>query len=230
MSNEEGEGATRKRLKVLIVDDDDFTRVTLTSTLRAFNCNIVGDAATAAAAIQAAQLEEPEIAVLDLDLGEGPTGIDLARTLRRDYPKIGIVMLSTYEEPRLMGNNLPPLPEGSVYLVKRSITNPEVLERALRLAANPESHTDATIFLTESNGSILAELSDQQVEVMRLIAAGFSNAEIARRREINEASVEKAVARLIKHFDLKATKEQNQRVMIAQVYFRLTGAVRARQR
>ena len=56
--------------KVLIVDDDAFTRVTLTSTLRAFNCNIVGDAATAAAAIQAAQLEEPEIAVLDLDLGE----------------------------------------------------------------------------------------------------------------------------------------------------------------
>ena len=95
MSIEEGEGATRKRLKVLIVDDDAFTRVTLTSTLRAFNCNIVGDAATAAAAIQAAQLEEPEIAVLDLDLGEGPTGIDLARTLRRDYPKIGIVMLST---------------------------------------------------------------------------------------------------------------------------------------
>ena len=67
MSNEEGEGATRKRLKVLIVDDDAFTRVTLTSTLRAFNCNIVGDAATAAAAIQAAQLEEPEIAVLEMN-------------------------------------------------------------------------------------------------------------------------------------------------------------------
>jgi DNA-binding NarL/FixJ family response regulator len=64
---------------------------------------------------------------------------------------------------------------------------------------------------------------------MRLIAAGLTNAEIAKRRVINERSVEKAIARLARHFDLPASRETNQRVLISQMYFQLTGAVRARQ-
>ena len=58
---------------------------------------------------------------------------------------------------------------------------------------------------------------------MRLIAAGFSNSEIARRLVIEEASVEKAVMRLIRQLDVKAAREENQRVMIAQAYFALSG-------
>jgi DNA-binding NarL/FixJ family response regulator len=69
----------------------------------------------------------------------------------------------------------------------------------------------------------LQNLTDSQVEVMRLIAAGFSNSEIARRLVIEEASVEKAVMRLIRQLDVKAAREENQRVMIAQAYFALSG-------
>jgi hypothetical protein len=47
---------------------------------------------------------------------------------------------------------------------------------------------------------------------------------------MTEPAVEKAIARLIRHFDLKAGKEQNQRVVIAQLYYQLTGAVSARPR
>jgi len=205
-----------EKLRVLIVDDDSFTRVTLASTLRALGCTVVGDADSAPTALRAARKTGPEVAVLDLDLGEGPTGIDLALALRREFPAIGIVMLSAYEDPRLMGHNQPALPAGAVYLVKRSIADPEVLGRALRLAG-------------PAVDSGLAALSDQQVEIMRLVALGCSNAEIARRRSLNEPSVEKAIARLIKHFDLKAGKDQNQRVMITQLYFQLAGTVSVRQ-
>ena len=69
----------------------------------------------------------------------------------------------------------------------------------------------------------LASLSAQQVEVMRLVAAGCSNAEIARRRSITEPAVAKAVARLIRHFEIQADTSQNQRVLIAQLYQRLSG-------
>lgn len=218
-----------EKLRVLIVDDDSFTRVTLASTLRALGCTVVGDADSAPTALRAARKTGPEVAVLDLDLGEGPTGIDLALALRREFPAIGIVMLSAYEDPRLMGHNQPALPAGAVYLVKRSIADPEVLGRALRLAREPGSHTEATRLAGPAVDSGLAALSDQQVEIMRLVALGCSNAEIARRRSLNEPSVEKAIARLIKHFDLKAGKDQNQRVMIAQLYFQLAGTVSVRQ-
>jgi hypothetical protein len=53
------------------------------------------------------------VAVLDLDLGEGPTGADLSRGLRLRYLGIGLVIISTYEEPRPIGLHLPPMPEGS---------------------------------------------------------------------------------------------------------------------
>jgi DNA-binding NarL/FixJ family response regulator len=171
----------------------------------------------------------PDVALLDLDLGEGPTGIDLAHALRRSLPEIGIVMLSAYEEPRLMGAGQQPLPERSLYLVKRTITDAEQLGRALRLSIDPELGATMARVGSDAAGE-LAALSDQQVEVMRLVAAGFANAEIARRREMTEPAVEKAIARLIRHFDLKAGKEQNQRVVIAQLYYQLTGAVSARPR
>ncbi len=216
-------------IRVLLVDDDPFTRVTLVSTLRALGCTVVGDAESVSAGLRLSRVVQADVAVVDLDLGEGPTGIDLARRLRHDNPALAIVMLSTYEEPRLMGHNQPALPAGTVYLVKRTITDPEILGRALHLAMNPSAHTDASRLTSATVGSTLASLSDQQIEIMRLIAAGLTNAEIARRRVINERSVEKAISRLAKYFDLPATKETNQRVLISQMYFQLTGAVSARQ-
>ena len=75
----------------------------------------------------------------------------------------------------------------------------------------------------------MTALSDQQIEIMRLVAAGLSNAEIGRRRCMTEAAVGKAVARLIRQLDLRASQDQNQRVLIAQRYFELTGATSARR-
>lgn len=216
-------------LRVLLVDDDPFTRVTLVTTLRSLGCTVVGDAESVSAGLRLSRIVQADVAVVDLDLGEGPTGIDLARRLRRDNPRLAIVMLSTYEEPRLMGHNQPALPEGTVYLVKRTITDPEVLERALHLAMNPDEQARVRGNPGNAGGSALAGLSDQQIEIMRLIAAGLTNAEIAKRRVINERSVEKAIARLARHFDLPASRETNQRVLLSQMYFQLTGAVSARQ-
>ncbi len=216
-------------LRVLVVDDDSFTRTTLKGTLAALDCKVVAEAESAGAAMRVAAKAQPDVALLDLDLGEGPTGVDLAHALRRSLPEIGIVMLSAYEEPRLMGTGQQPLPERSLYLVKRTITDADQLGRALRMSIDPDLTTTMARVGSDAARE-LAALSDQQVEIMRLVAAGFANSEIARRREMTEPAVEKAIARLIRHFDLKAGKEQNQRVVIAQLYFQLTGAVSVRPR
>lgn len=213
--------------RVLLVDDDPFTRMMLVNTLTNLNYQVVGDAPSVPIAMRMAREFSPEIAVLDLDLGEGPTGIDLAHGLRKLNPRIGIVMLSTYEEPRLMGSNQHALPEGSLYLVKKTVVEPEVLGRALRLSIDPMLR-DGSLTLNSNDTHSASKLTDQQIDIMRMVAAGYSNAEIARRRQLNVPSVEKAVARLIKQLDLHATPEQNQRVMIAQIYYQLSGAVEVR--
>jgi DNA-binding NarL/FixJ family response regulator len=204
--------------RVLIVDDDPFTRTVLRSVVDVPPFIVVGVCGTFAEGLSVARQEQPAVLLVDLDLGEGPTGIDLAHAIRRFLPDVGIVMLSTYIDPRLIDTNVE-LPRGSIYLTKQEVEELGILHGALVSAARMPHGGGHTLAGDER----LQNLTDGQVEVMRLIAAGFSNSEIARRLVIEEASVEKAVMRLIRQLDVKATREENQRVMIAQAYFALSG-------
>lgn len=207
-------------LRVLVVDDDPFTRAMVAGVLGGAGHEVVGEFGAATESMAIARSTAVDVAVLDLDLGEGPTGMDLAHGLRRLHPSIGIVLLSTYPEPRLLGVNLPAMPDGARYVVKQSISQPSQLVAEVESAAGFDSIASKRV----AGDPRAIGLSDSQVEVMRLVAAGCSNAEIARRISIEEASVEKAIARLIKQLGVKADRQQNQRVMIAQAYHEMTGA------
>ena len=215
------------RLKVMLVDDDPFTRMTLVATLDSLGFTVAGNVGTAKEALLLAAETRPDVAVIDLDLGEGPTGLDVARRLREMFPSIGLVVLSTYEEPRLMGFNQHPLPDDALYLVKRTVVDPEILGKALRMSVDDDFRQGTLRVLPKD--ALGVTLSDAQIDIMRLVAAGHSNAEIARQRSLTVPAVEKAIARLIKQLDLHASPDTNQRVAIAQAYFRLTGAVSARR-
>ena len=216
--------------RVLIIDDDIFALTMLRSTLEKLDYVVVGEADSAALAIEVAKSTTPDIALVDLDLGEGPTGIDVANMLRKLDPKIGIVMLSTYLDPRFLGSAQQELPGGSIYLVKSSIADTQLLVDALQMAAETDRFNTAVTKISETHEVSPADkLSDQQLEVMRYIAAGFSNAEIAKRIWVTEAGIEKITARIIKQLGIKVGKEENQRIRISHSYHQLTGAVRARR-
>lgn len=215
------------RLRVMLVDDDPFTRMTLVTTLNSLGFFVAGDVATAKEALLLAAETRPDVAVVDLDLGEGPTGLDVAHRLREMFPRIGLVVLSTYEEPRLMGFNQHPLPDDAIYLVKRTVVDPEILGKAVRMSVD-DDFRQGTLRVVPKD-ALGVTLSDPQIDIMRLVAAGHSNAEIARRRSLTVPAVEKAIARLIKQLDVQASPDTNQRVAIAQAYFRLTGSVSARR-
>ena len=205
---------------ILVVDDDDFTRFLLVRTLRDLGFERVVDSPTAAAALSSARSQMPDAAILDLDLGPGPNGIDCAHALRKLSPKVAIVMLSSYQDPRLLGANRP-LPEGSVYLSKRTLGDAEVLAATIRdvLASPGAAHR------TPDSGQSPApvKLSDNQVEIMRLVAEGYSNAEIARRIFVTEPGVAKAIGRLVKQLGIDTRPDANVRVRITQAYYSMVG-------
>lgn len=202
---------------VLVVDDDDFTRFLLVRTLRDLGFESVSDAPAAAAGLAAARSSKPDIAILDLDLGPGPNGIDCAHGLRKLLPTIGIVMLSSYQDPRLMGANRP-LPVGSVYLSKRSLGDADVLAATVQEVLE-QPCTDRGV----GEGPLPVKLSDNQIEVMRLVAEGYSNAEIARRIFVSEPGVAKAIGRLVKQLGIEVGPDANVRVRITQEYYALVG-------
>ena len=116
---------------VLVVEDDAFTLSTLCAALRQHGVVVVGEASSAAQAILLAKELRPSAALIDLDLGKGPTGIDLAHALRETIAHLGIIFLTSYDDPRLLRGNLPPIPEGSEYLVKKNVSEINLVTDAI---------------------------------------------------------------------------------------------------
>lgn len=200
--------------RVLLVEDDDFTRVTLAAALERYGVRI---AATAAGASEAmATREQFDVGVFDLDLGPGPTGLDVAHGLRRSQPELGVVVLTSYEDPRLFSVSLSRLPAGAHYIVKQSLQDMEFLIAGIEAAA--------TAPVTSTSGPPGVDLSDAQVETLRLLACGLTNAEIARVRVVEEKSVEQAVSRIARRLGIDASATVNPRVALARAFYALSGA------
>jgi len=205
-------------IRCLVVDDDDFTRVTLSSALRAEGFTVIAAEKNAADAMGAAHGVELDVAVLDLDLGRGPTGIDLAYGLRRLNAQLGIVLLTSFSDPRLLTASSRQLPPGGTYLVKQSLTDIRMLSTAVDGAARwmeiepvPGSRVDMT---------------DAQIETLRLLAYGLTNTEIARARTVSVKSVEKTLRTLSGQLGLDRESGSNLRIALAREYFRLIGSLR----
>ncbi len=203
--------------RVLVVEDDPFTRMLLSSQLRELGYEVVGEASGCAEGIASFRVTLPDVVLVDLDLGSGPNGVDLAYRVRAIRPEIGILLLTTYVDIRLIGD-FRPLPEGTVFMVKRSLGTVEVLRSAIALAIErPRKQVKGG----RHEPSRISRLRDGQIEIMRLVAAGYTNAEIANRRFLTEGSVAKAISRLLDQLGLTVTPEHNPRVLITQSYFSL---------
>lgn len=204
-------------LKLIVVEDDDFTLFTLSATLKASGFEVVAEAKNAGEAVSKSIEKRPDVALLDLDLGIGPTGIDLSIALRKKLPNIGIVFLTSYKDPRLLRSSLPELPAGSIFLVKQDIADPSVLEIKVREAALYK------IGNKDKSPVIESEFTDSQIETLKLLAEGLSNGEIAKRRFVTEKAIEVTIARLAKKFDIPYDAASNQRVVLAKKVFELMG-------
>lgn len=203
---------------VLVVEDDNLTRITLTTSLQSAGMESVLAASSVAEAVELAAHYIPDSALIDLHLGSGPTGLDLARRLRSMNPHIGIVILTSYDDPRLLGENPDFIPAGTRYLTKRAITDIGAITEALST-----SQKSTRLVPRSSNQLHGVKLSENQLAILKLIAEGFSNSEIARRRGVSEKAIEGSISRLATKLSVEKDSALNQRVHIARVYFRALG-------
>jgi DNA-binding NarL/FixJ family response regulator len=204
--------------KVLILEDDAFTRANIETSVSSFGHKVSFSGDKPTLALRAADSIAPDVAILDLHLGAGATGLDVAQALRKKYPEIGIVILTSYSDPRLLLPSLPKLPTGGVYLVKKDIQSLSELKDAI--LASKDQRNDQLSLLESSP---FRGISDSQIEILRLVADGLSNAEIAKERYITEKAVEAAISRIAKSLGVEMSPHANQRVRIAKIYFSSIG-------
>lgn len=209
------------RCQVLVVEDDAFTRTLVSSLMATLGYAVCGVASTVSEAMALAHATHPPAAVIDLDLGEGPTGLDLAHGLRKLNSSIALVMLTSYGDPLWMGQRREP-PPGMRYVVKGEVSDPSVLGDALASAlADPLANMGVLTSATP--------LSEGQWEILRLVASGYTNAEIAKRRSLTVDAVNKAITRLVRQLDVQVGDDGNARVLLTQAYHRMTGTVSERR-
>jgi DNA-binding NarL/FixJ family response regulator len=185
------------------------------TTVQALGFEIVGACVTASEALAASTQGNAEIALLDLDLGPGPSGVDIAHALRARLPTIGIVMLTSFSDPRLKDPNERELPVGARFLVKSRLDSAEELRQVLLETRRHPLQVRRSEFVAPN-------LTPLQIEVLRLVASGESNLQIAQAQGVSEKAVERTVQRISESLGI-SDQPGNKRVLLSRAYFALTG-------
>ena len=196
------DGDHRDKVAVLVVDDHPVLRKGLVALFNAepdfFVCSEVGTIAEAEAAISA---HVPDVAVIDLVLGD-ESGLDLVTLLARSYPTVRVLVLSARDEGLYAERALKSGALGYVMKVRP----PGELLMALRHVAAGKSYVSADTAnrilsaLSASRGSNqrspLERLSDRERHVLTLLGQGFATREIAEQLQVSVKTIESHYAHM----------------------------------
>ena len=209
---------TKSPTRIGIVEDNDLLRLSLGTSLAQENFEIVFSVSTALEALELIETAKIDVLIADLHLGETINGIDVSLLWQKAHPDLGVVYLTSYEDPRLIsGGKSPVMADNSVYVTKSSISEIDQLVQAINLSLEKKGAPK------NARTGPLAKLTDVQMETLSLLALGHSNKEIARIRGINEESVAISLNRISKALGLPAQMDRNQRVHLARVVLRGQG-------
>lgn len=205
-----------------MLENDAFAATFLKNSLNQLNFSAVHIAEDASSAMQIFRQTRPHACLLDIELGTGPNGIDVARAMRKLDPTVGITFLTSIQDPRLINLKGLELPLGSKYLAKKSVTGTDQISQVIA-----ESIEIATLGKQFDQMEIKSDLdlTSGQFELIRMIAEGLSNREIASQKVMSVKSTENSIARLAKKLKITDTGSNSQRVLISKRYFELIGKV-----
>ena len=203
---------------VVVADDHRLTVEGLADSLRSRDIRVAGVAHSVPEAKNLVTSITPDVLLTDLDMGPGPNGIDLGLMARSLQPELGVVVLTAFEDPKLLSTRIPTFPKDFVYLVKQRIDKLDEVVEACELA---RSYALGEVDPPDSSDRF--PLSRSQAEMLRLVASGLSNRAIADQLSLGEDSVAKSINRLAKKLLATRGEDTNVRVSLTQVYFDMVG-------
>lgn len=209
--------------RLLIVENENLFRDMLTMTLGARDeFDVVGDVGDGQSAVLLAQDLEFDVALMDIDLGTGPNGIETGIAIKEFHPEVGVVLLSMLREKEALASLPPHASNGWSYLLKQSVASVESLSRAIDGAAAGLMMVDPelTKTLTPRVGGPLAGLTPRQTDVVQLMAQGYNNGAIAEHLSVSEKSVENYVNAVYQQLQVRTDDARHPRVQAVLAFLR----------
>lgn len=204
--------------RIVVVEDDPMTRGMLADILERAGF-AVATASTASDARRVCELSDPDGVVLDIDLGVGPTGFDVADALLKRWPHLAVLFLTNLPDSRFAGRDPATLPKGVAYMRKERLVEPgklaDTMDQVLRGTGRYRDDRDPS--------RPMARLSQTQVAVLRMVALGMSNQQIADRRGTSVRAVQDVINRALLIIGSDESAEGSPRVRAAREYMLAAG-------
>jgi serine/threonine-protein kinase PknK len=204
--------------RLILADDDVLLREGIASLLGTAGFHITGQAGDGRELVELAREQRPDLVVVDIRMPPTHTteGLEAARTIRAEFPQIGILLLSAHVEVETaMG-----LLEGGErigYLLKSRVLDAadfiDAVERVARGGSVVDPALVQELVAARRRDDPLADLTPREREVLALMAEGRSNNGIAHRLYITEGAVEKHVHSILMKLHLPTTEDDHRRVL-----------------
>jgi DNA-binding NarL/FixJ family response regulator len=205
-----------------VVENESLLRDLIARSLEAAGFD-VSTAANAADAKRAVKATDPDVCVVDIELGPGPNGFDFAEYLSREAQDVGVVFLTNLPDPRFANRDSKSISQNQAYLRKSQLVDSKELIEAVNAVLKEQ---DVDKFRHDQNQTRpLAELSRRQISVLKLVAEGHSNNQIAEERGTTVRAVEGMVSRIFTALGVDAQGVGNARVEATRMYLSAAGAV-----
>jgi DNA-binding NarL/FixJ family response regulator len=183
-------------IRVMVVDDHQVVREGVISMLKAAGeIEVVGQAANAAEAIQKAKALEPDVILLDIRL-PGVSGWEACRTLTAELPQTGVIMLTSFEDEDYL---LKALRAGARGYLLKTASHEELVDavrsvtRGERLLSPPMVDKLVSRFskLAREMERLETGMDEDEIQILRLLSRGATNAEIAQETNWSEVSIKR---------------------------------------
>lgn len=186
-------------IKIFLLDDHEVVRQGVRAALEAEDdMTVVGEAGDAAHAIDAVRSCDPDVAVLDVRLGDG-NGIDVCREISSEFPDVRSLILTSFDSDRaLVDAGL----AGAAGFVLKQIRTNELIDAVRMVAAGRQILDDAEVRmamrrLRESEEGRLFDLTPQEQRIFDYIGDGMTNRQIAQEMYLAEKTVKNYVSNLL---------------------------------
>jgi DNA-binding NarL/FixJ family response regulator len=205
--------------KLLVVEDEPLMASLLAESLNAANFN-VETAPDAAKARKVIDRFDPDILLLDISLGDGPSGVHLAHAVHETRPDIAILILTKHPDAKSATADGLELPPNVGFLRKHLVNDMSYLLNAIEKVLT-DRHSE--VRQDQPVTSPIAQLGSQAIKVLALVAQGYNNTEIALRMDLSVKSVERWIENIYRELNIDSKGAINPRVEAARQYYLIAG-------